>query len=90
MAIDACGFIAKRQGTAGGFQACLFAGNSSIKGSIKMSAEYRKILAPQYKCSICGKLNCKYYGSSKSEKKIFKRLVRNKLKVSMFKELKGE
>lgn len=55
-----------------------------------MSAEYKKILAPHYKCPICGKLNCKGYGSSKSEKKIFKRLVRNKLKVAMFKELKGK
>ena len=55
-----------------------------------MSAEYKKILAPHYKCPICGKLNCKGYGSSRSERKALKRLVRNKLKVAMFKELKGE
>ena len=55
-----------------------------------MSAEYKKILAPHYKCPICGKLNCKGYGSSKSERKIFKRLVRNKLKVAMFKELNDQ
>lgn len=55
-----------------------------------MSAEYKKILAPHYKCPICGKLNCKGYGSNRSERKTLKRLVRNKLKVTMFKELKGE
>ena len=55
-----------------------------------MGAEYKKILASHYKCPICGKLNCKGYGSSRSERKTLKRLVRNKLKVDMFKELKGD
>ena len=45
--------------------------------------EYKKLFASHYKCPICGKLNCKHYGSSKEERKILNRKIRTKLKSDL-------
>ena len=45
-----------------------------------MSNEYKKLFAPHYKCPICGKIDCKVYGSGKAIKHILTKKVRRKLK----------
>ena len=45
-----------------------------------MGNEYKKLFSPYYKCPICGKIDCKGYGSGKVSKGILRRKVRRKLK----------
>ena len=49
-----------------------------------MSNLYKKY-ASTFKCPLCGKFNCKYYGSGKSSKKIAKRKIRK-----IFKEVEDD
>lgn len=49
------------------------------------SGYYKKLFARHYKCPICGKLDCIFYGSAMADRKILKRKIRNE-----FKRMKGE
>lgn len=55
-----------------------------------MSNGYKKLFAQHYNCPICGKVDCKFYGSGKSAKHILRKRVRNKLKQLTQQEDKGQ
>lgn len=55
-----------------------------------MSNEHKKLFAPHYNCPICGKVDCKVYGSGKSSKHILTKKVRRKLKQLTHQHEEGE
>lgn len=74
--IGVIGYIAKFiRVLASQFTELRIVANTSLKGSIKMSAEYKKILAPHYKCPICGNLTARVMALAKAKERHLRGLL---------------